>query len=76
VTLKNYFLVSVGIFVLAMADIHYFPIPVLPFVTILLAGETLLGFQVEHHRVPRLLAELFSVSKHARPQTGSSSGAE
>lgn len=69
-TLQKYFLVSVGIFVLAIAGIHYLPIPILPFVIILLIGETLLGFQVEDHRVPRLLAGLFSVSKHAGRQTG------
>ena len=63
-SLKNYFLVSVGIFVLAVAGLHYLPIPVLPFAIILLAGETLLGFQVEDHRVPRLLGQLFSGSKH------------
>ncbi len=62
-TLKIYFLLSVGIFVLAVAGIHYLPIPVLPFVIILLVGETLLGFQVEDHRVPRLLGQLFGGSK-------------
>jgi hypothetical protein len=62
-SLKNYFLLSVGIFVLAVAGLHYLPIPVLPFVVILLVGETLLGFQVEDHRVPRLLRQLFSGPK-------------
>ncbi len=62
-SLKNYFLVSVGIFVLAIVGLHYLPIPVLPFVIIMLIGETLLGFQVEDHRVPRLLGQLFSGSK-------------
>ena len=69
-TLKKYFLLSVGIFVLAIAGIHYLPIPILPFVIILLVGETLLGFQIEDHRVPRVLAELFTVSKHSGPETG------
>ena len=62
-SLKNYFLWSVGIFVLAVAGIHYLPIPVLPFVIILVMGETLLGFQVEDHRVPRVLGQLFSGPK-------------
>jgi hypothetical protein len=62
-TLKNYFLFSVGVFILAGVVIHYLPIPVLPFVIILLVGETLLGFQVEDHRVPRLLVQLFGGSK-------------
>lgn len=62
-TLQKYFLLSVGIFVLAIVGIHYLPIPVLPFVVILLVGETLLGFQVEDHRVPRFLTALFRVPK-------------
>ena len=65
-TLKNYFLLSVGFFVLVVAGVHYFPIPILPFVIILLVGETLFGFQVEDHRVPRLLTKLFSVSKRKK----------
>ena len=62
-SLKNYFLWSVGIFVLIVAGIDYLPIPVLPFAIILLVGETLLGFQVEDHRVPRLLGQLFGGAK-------------
>jgi len=62
-SLKNYFLLSVGIFVLAVAGIHYLPIPVMPFVVILLVGETLLGFQIEDHRVPRLLGQFFGGPK-------------
>jgi len=63
-SLKNYFLLSVGIFVLVVAGIHYLRMPVLPFAIILLVGETLLGFEVEGHRVPRLLGQLFGGSKH------------
>jgi hypothetical protein len=62
-SLKNYFLLSVGIFAVAVAGIHHLPIPLLPFVVILLVGETLLGFQVEDHRVQRLLGQLFGGSK-------------
>jgi hypothetical protein len=66
-TLKNYFLLSVGIFVLAVAALRHLPMPILPFVMILLVGETLLGFQVEHHKVRRLLLALFNVPKHHVP---------
>ena len=66
-TLKNYFLSSVGIFVLAVGALRYLPIPILPFVLILLIGETLLGFQVEDHKVGRLLAALFNVRKQHMP---------
>ena len=68
-SLRNYFLLSVGIFVLVIAGVWYFPIPVLPFAIVVLAGETLLGFQVEDQRVPRLLGQLFSGSKHAGPRS-------
>ena len=66
-TLRNYFLLSVGIFVLAVAALRSLPFPILPFVLILLAGETLLGFQVEDHKVGRLLSALFSAPKRHVP---------
>jgi hypothetical protein len=37
----------------------FFHVPALPFVVILLGGETLLGFQVEDGKVPQFLARLF-----------------
>jgi hypothetical protein len=66
-TLRNYFLLSVGIFVLAVAGLRYLPIPILPFVLIILIGETLLGFQVEDHKVGRLLLGFLNTSKHHAP---------
>ena len=63
-TLRNYFLLSAGIFVLALAALRHLPIPILPFVLILLVGETLLGFQVEDHRVGRVLSTFFTAPKH------------
>lgn len=65
-TLKNYFLLSAGIFVLAIMALRYVPIPMLPFVLIVLVGETLLGFQVEDHKVGRLLSALFSAPKRSK----------
>jgi hypothetical protein len=59
-TLRNYFLLSAGLFVLAVAALRYLPIPILPFVLILLVGETLLGFQVEDHKVGRMLSALIN----------------
>jgi D-alanyl-lipoteichoic acid acyltransferase DltB (MBOAT superfamily) len=66
-TLRNYFLLSAGIFILAVAALRYLPIPILPFVLILLVGETLLGFQVENHKVGRLLSAFFTGPKHGAP---------
>jgi hypothetical protein len=66
-TLKNYFLLSVAFFVLTVGALRHLPIPILPFVLILLIGETLLGFQVEDHKVGRLLVALFNVPKQHMP---------
>ncbi len=73
-TLRNYFLLSVGIFVLAIAGLHYLPIPVLPFVLIILVGETLLGFQIEDHKVGRMLLRLFNAPKHHAPPSDTRHG--
>lgn len=62
-TLKEYFPISVAVFALVIGIPLYFHLPVTPFALILLAGETLLGFQVEDHRVPRTLKSIFTV-KH------------
>jgi hypothetical protein len=52
--LKHYFLViAVG----------YTPVPVLPLTAILLVGETLLGFQLEDHKVPKFLSSIFKPAK-------------
>lgn len=62
-TLKHYFPISVGVFALAIAIPVHFGFPVAPFALILLTGETLLGFQLEDHKVPRALKQFFTV-KH------------
>ncbi len=58
-TLKQYVPLSVAVLFCAAAGAAYFAVPALPFVVIILAGETLLGFQLEDGRVPRFLAEMF-----------------
>jgi hypothetical protein len=65
-TLKHYFSISVLVFVLVIGAVRHFFIPVLPIAAILLVGETLLGFQLEDHRVPKVLKELFTVPNHGR----------
>jgi len=62
-TLKQYFPISVGVFVLAGALAHYFSVPFAPFAAILLAGETLLGFQLEDHKAGRAVKQLFTVGR-------------
>lgn len=61
--LKYYFPISVAFFVLVVGGAYYYSAPVLPFVLILLAGETLLGFQLEDHKIPHFLSELFRAPK-------------
>lgn len=56
--LRQYFPLSVAIFVLMFALTRYFNVPFAPFALILLAGETLLGFQVEDHRAMRFVKAL------------------
>ena len=62
--LKHYVPISIGFFAAVVAAAHYSPAPVLPLAAILLVGETLLGFQLEDHKVPRLLSKLFGPPKH------------
>jgi hypothetical protein len=68
--LKYYFPLSIAVFVLVVAAASYYSVPVMPFALILLAAETLLGFQVEDHRIPRFLTQLFRAPKthgHIKP---------
>ena len=62
--LRHYFPISVGVFVLVVAMARYFAMPVMPFAVIVLAGETLLGFQLEDHRVSNFLKEMFRPPRH------------
>jgi hypothetical protein len=66
-TLEHYFQISVAVFVAVVAAAHYFSVPAAPFAAILLAGETLLGFQVEDHKAAKALKQVFTVAKpHGR----------
>ena len=62
--LKQYFPLSVAIFAALVVAIHYSPMPVAPFAILILAAETMIGFQLEDHRVPKFLRELFRAPKH------------
>ena len=57
--LRQYFPLSIAIFILVYAATRYFSVPFGPFALILLAGETLLGFQVEDHKAARFVKTLF-----------------
>ena len=58
-TLKQYFPISLAVFIGVVYGAVYFEIPILPFALIVLVGETLLGFELEDHKIPRLLAAVF-----------------
>ena len=62
-SLKHYFPISVAVFILMIALVQRLALPVAPFALILLAGETMLGFQLEDHRVQRALKNFFTVPK-------------
>jgi hypothetical protein len=61
-TLAKYFPISVALFVAVVSGAIYYSLPVAPFALILLAGETLIGFELEDHRVPRFLGQIFKSS--------------
>ena len=63
-TLGRYFLISLAVFIAVLAVPVYFSIPILPFAAISLAGLTLLGFQVEDHRVGKFLTAVFKRPSH------------
>lgn len=62
--LKYYFPISAGAFLLMVAAVYVLSLPVLPFALILLFGETLLGFQVEDHKVQHWVEDLWRAIKH------------
>jgi len=61
--LKTYFPISIATLVLVVGAAFYYSVPILPFVLVLLAGETILGFELEDHKVPRFLSEVFKAPK-------------
>ena len=62
-SLKHYFLISVAVFAAVVTAAHHFSVPAAPFAAILLAGETLLGFQVEDHKAAKTMKQLFGAGK-------------
>ncbi len=62
-TLRQYFPLSVLAFVAVVSLLEYVKMPVAPFALVLLTAETLIGFQLEDHRVPKLLSEIFRAPK-------------
>lgn len=58
-TLKQYFPISVAVFVLVLVLAHKFHVPALPFALIVLTGESLIGFQLEDHKAGRFLKAIF-----------------
>lgn len=62
-TIKQYFPISVAVFVAVVAVARHFTVPVLPFAAVLLTGETLLAFQLEDHKVARSLTALVTGGK-------------
>ena len=63
-TLKQYFPISVAAFVAVISLIEYLNVPAAPFAFVLLTAETLIGFQLEDHRIPKYIASIFRAPKH------------
>ena len=61
--IKYYFPLSVAIFAFVAGLAHHFVVPVAPFAVVLLAGETLLGFQLEDHKAARVVGEFLKPFK-------------
>jgi hypothetical protein len=62
--LKNYFPISVGVFLMLIGAVHFLTLPVLPFAVLILLGETLLGIQVENHKVQHWVDDLWKAIRH------------
>lgn len=54
----HYVPVFAGVLALIYALAHVMAIPIAPVVIIVLVGEILILFQMDHHRIPRLLRAL------------------
>ena len=62
-TLKQYFPLSIAVLIGMIAIVRATSAPLAPFIIILLAAETLVGFELEDHKVPKLLHEIFRAPK-------------
>ena len=63
-TLAKYFPLSVVLLAGVIALTVYLGVPPAPFVLVLLAAETLIGFQLEDHRVSKFLKSVFRPPTH------------
>lgn len=61
--LKQYFPISVGFFVLVVVLARHFAVPIAPFAVATLAGETLVGFQLEDNKIAHLVGGLLKSLK-------------
>ena len=58
--LKHYVPISVGVFAAVFLAARFFGVPFAPFAFVLLVGETIIGLQLEDHKVSRFLENLAS----------------
>jgi hypothetical protein len=63
--LRQYFPISVGLFVIVILTAHYLAVP---FAIVLLAGETLLGFELEDHKVAHVVGDFLKALKPTHRQ--------
>ena len=61
--LKHYVPISIGVFAAVILAARYFGVPFAPFAFVLLVGETIIGLQLEDHKVSRFLESLASAFK-------------
>ena len=61
--LRQYFPISVVLFIVVVLTARHFAIPVVPFAVVLLVGETLVGVQLEDNKVARLMGDFFRALK-------------
>jgi hypothetical protein len=68
-TVKQYFFISVAVFIATVVGVSYLGYPVAPFAIILLFAETLVAFQMEDHKVRKFLSAIFKAPKHSDQNT-------
>ena len=61
--LKYYVPASIAFFLLVIALVGHFGLPISPFVAILLFAETLFAMQIEDHKVVHVLGDLWGAFK-------------
>jgi hypothetical protein len=61
--LKYYVPGSIAFFFIVLALVGRFGLPIAPFAVILFVGETLFAMQIEDHRVPHFIGDLWGAFK-------------